>query len=189
MSNITPIHGLDNNRIGDVVLVPSRPRFSYDESCSLKVKFRLMGGIRDSFNQEIWNTAYEINDKLIRITYQVEINRIVGGLLVRKFIGPQKFIRKATIYWTRNPEMVNTYEKKIWAMIIREGNDPYLPTSENDARASLFDVEINFSILGVDIGRGTHRLKASAKASWGRHVFSGKGNARTTSELIQVTCV
>lgn len=188
MHDFTPLQGLRKNQLENISLTCSRETFPYDESCKLTVRVSFMGGMRDSFSSKVWMDAHRKNDKLIRIKYTVGIKKVVAGVAASNLIEPQTFLRKATIYWTRNPEMVNAFERRVWPMLILEGSQPYLPTSEEDARSRLFDLDASFQILGADIGRGNHALKAKASATWGRHIFSEKGRASTLSNAIKITC-
>ncbi len=188
MQDFTPLQGLRRNKISGVSFSTSRESFPYDESCTLKVKFGVDGGIRDSFRHEIWMDAHKRNDKYIRITYKLEIKKVYAGLALKSLIKPVKAVKKASIYWTRNPEMVNLFEKKVWALIIDERRTPHIPATEEEARKKLFEFEASFQILGVDVGVGKHTLRAQVGASWGKHIFSEKGTVSGNSSSIKITC-
>ncbi len=188
MQDFTPLQGLRRNKINGASLSASRGSFPYDESCTLNLKFGVDGGIRDSFRHEIWMDAHRRNDKYFRITYQLEIKKVTMGLAVKTLIKPVKAVRKASIYWTRNPEMVRLFEKKVWALIIDERRAPHIPATEEEARKKLFEFEASFQILGADVGRGNHTLRAKVGASWGRHIFSEKGTISGSSNSIKITC-
>lgn len=188
MLDLTPLQGLRPNKINGVIFNASRENFPYDESCNLSVKFGVDGGIRDSFRHEVWMDAHRRNDKYFRITYNLEIQKVTMSLALKSLIKPVKAVKKASIYWTRNPEMVRLFEKKVWALIIDERRVPHIPATEEEARKKLFEFEASFQILGADLGRGNHRLRAQVGASWGRHIFSEKGTISGSSDTIKITC-
>jgi len=180
-----PLKGLEKLYIRGISLTPSSPSVRFDETLDLTVRFSLAGGARDAFNQETWHKAYENWDKLYRMTYNIGIKK---GKVIPTNLVTQKFVRKASFYWTRNPDLNPDYSKKIWVMIILEGREPTIPKDEGNSRTMLFDVEKAFRVLGSDLGKGKQTLKAYAKASWGRHIFGEKGSTKKISVPITVTC-
>jgi hypothetical protein len=86
----------------------------------------------------------------------------------RRTIVPIKFVRKASLFWTRNPKI--TY--RIWVSIIKE-DTPFYPLSEEEARSLLFDVNKVIELTGshLDSG-GTHKLYADIRVSWGKHQYT-----------------
>ena len=180
-----PLKGLEKLYIKGISLTPSSASVRLDETVDLTVRFSLAGGARDAFNQEIWYKAYENSDKLYRVTYDVRIKK--SGIIL-KDLAAQKFVRRASFYWTRNPDLNPDYSKKVWVMMILEGREPTIPKNENDSRTMLFDVEKTFRVLGGDLGSGRQALKAYAKVSWGRHIFGEKGSTKKVSPSIMLTC-
>jgi hypothetical protein len=180
-----PLKGLKKIRIEEVSLISSSTSVRLDETLDLTVRVSLAGGARDAFNQETWYKAYENWDKVYRMAYEVGIKK--GGVISKNII-TQKFVRKASFYWTRNPDLNPDYSKKVWAMIILEGREPTIPKNEDDGKKIFFDVEKTFHVLGSDLGKGKHTLKAFAKASWGRHIFGDKGKVEKISASIMLTC-
>jgi hypothetical protein len=136
----------------------------------------------------VWLDAHRRNDKYLRITYKLEIKKVSAGVALKSLIKPIKLVKRASIYWTRNPEMTSLFVKKVWALIIDERRAPHIPDNEDEARKKLFELEANFQILGTDIGRGNHTLRAQVGASWGRHIFSDKGKISGSSKPIKITC-
>ncbi|MBM3897595.1 MAG: hypothetical protein FJ358_03610 [Thaumarchaeota archaeon] len=180
-----PLKGLEKLYIKEISLTTSISSIMLDETFDLTVKVSLAGGAREAFNQETWLKAYENGDKIYRIAYRIEIKK---GSIIPKNVVTQKFVRKASFYWTRNPDLNPDYSKKAWVMIILEGREPVIPKNEDESRTKLFDIEKTFHVLGSDLGKGRHTLKAFAKASWGRHIFGDKGKVEKVSAPIRVTC-
>lgn len=174
-----PLKGLQKLHIKEIRLDSSNKSVRLDETVDLTVKFSVAGGARDIFNQETWHKAYDAWDKLFRMTYHVGIKNLIK---------PQKFVRRASFYWTRDPDLNPDYSKKIWAMIVLEGREPIIPKNEEYAKRALFDVEKTFHVLGSDIGKGKHKLRAYARASWGRHIFGEKGSDKKVSDPIEIEC-
>jgi len=180
-----PLKGLEKLYIKGISLTPSSTSVRLDETLDLTIRFSLVGGARNVFNREIWLKSYQNSDRLYRVTYDVRIKK--SGVISKELVA-QKFVRKATFYWTRNPDLNPDYSKKVWVMIIVEGRESTIPKDEDESRTMLFDLERTFRVLGSDLGKGRHALKAYAKASWGRHIFGEKGSTKKVSPPITVTC-
>ena len=180
-----PQKGLEKLYIKGISLIPSSHSVRFDETVDLTVRLSLAGGARNVFNRETWLTSYQNSDRMYRLTYDVRIKK--SGVISKDLIA-QKFVRRASFYWTRNPDLNPDYSKKVWVMIILEGREPTIPKDEDDSRKLLFDIEKTYRLLGSDLGKGRHALKAYAKASWGRHIFGAKGNTKKVSPPITVTC-
>lgn len=182
------IEDLGKTYIKQVTLSSSSNSIVLDETLDLTVRFSVVGGIEDAFIMNVWEKAWNAWDKIFRMTYHVGIKRIVAGPLAKNLIEPQKFVRRALFYWTRNPDINSDYSKKIWAMVVLEGREPVIPKNEEEVKANMFTIEKTFHMLGSDLGKGKHKLKAFAKASWGRHIFTQKGSSEKLSDAIEITC-
>lgn len=165
-------------------LSTEKDRVSLDEPISFEVKFSISGSLRDSFRQEAWESAYNKHDNTLRVRYDVEIYRKAGGILKSSIVKPKKLWRKATLYWSRNPEL----PYRIWAMIIDENGRPSLPGDEEEAKRSLFDGNLKFGLLGSDIGRGKHTIQAQLRTRWGKHSYLDQGDLRGSTNKISLEC-
>ena len=183
-----PVKGLERTQIRNITLSSSSDSVRLDEAVDLTVKLSVAGGIREAFTSVIWERAWDVWDKTFRMTYSVGIKKVVAGPITKGVIKPQKFVRRATFYWSRSPELNSDYSKKIWLMVVLEGGEPVHPKSIEEARTALFDVRKTFRVLGSDLGEGKHTLKAFGKASWGRHIFSEKGSSQGISRLMTIRC-
>lgn len=159
-------------------------KVSLDSPLSFELKFSISGILRDSFRQETWESAWNKHDNTLRVRYDVEIYRKIGGILKSSIIEPKKMWRKATLYWSRNPEL----PYRIWAMIIDENGRPSLPGDEEDARKSLFDGSLKFGVLGSDIGKGKHTIQAKIRTRWGKHTYVDQGDLRGLTNKISIEC-
>ncbi|MFQ5951691.1 MAG: hypothetical protein ACE5KH_06375 [Candidatus Geothermarchaeales archaeon] len=173
-----------DTRIDALSLEAAKNLVHLDEPLDLTVKFRVLGGLRASLEQKAWEEAYDAGDRFIRTYYTLELNKGARSLLKAKIIKPQKFVRKATFYWTRNPDL----PYRIWALIVQEGDNPIVPKDEDDARSLMFDLEKTFHVMGSDLGKGDHRLSATVKLKWARHTFIESGSTSQKSPDIRVSC-
>ncbi len=159
-------------------------KVSSDSPLSFELKFSISGPLRDSFRQETWESAWNKHDNTLRVRYDVEIYRKAGGILKSSIIKPKKLWRKATLYWSRNPEL----PYRIWAMIIDENGRPSLPDTEEDARKCLFEGSLKFDILASDIGKGNHTIQAQLRTRWGKHSYVDQGDLRGSTNKISLEC-
>lgn len=158
------------NRISGVILDAS-PTTVRDEPIILDLRFKIDGRIRDLFTKERWLDAYEHHDNLFRIKYAISIKKD-GSLTSKDIVEPITFVRKASIYWSRDPTM-QPYppEKKVWVMIVAD-QDPILPKDEDEARSLLFDVHRRIEMMPSMLGKGRYDVFAEVSAEWGRHVYT-----------------
>jgi len=95
----------------------------------------------------------------------------------------KKEVRKASFYWSRDPDL----PYRIWAMIVPEdGGPPKIPVSVEDAKSKMLDVEKEFRIPASSLGQGRHRLVADATGKWGRRSFIEKGEANSKSKPLVI---
>jgi len=165
-------------------LSTEKDKVSLDDPLSFELKFSISGTLRDSFRQEVWESAWNQHDNTLRVRYDVEIYRKVGGILKSSIVKPKKLGRKATLYWSRNPEL----PYRIWAMIIDENGRPSLPDDVEDARRSFFDGSLKFGLLGSDIGKGKHTIQAKIRTRWGKHSYIAQGDIRGATNKISLEC-
>lgn len=164
----------------------STDRKSYSQADTIKanVGFRIVGGLRESFHPDVWTVAWEDFDKIVRLTLRVSL-AARGGLRSRRLAGIKKEVRKASFYWSRDPDL----PYRIWAMIVPEdGGPPKIPRSVEDAKSKMLDVEKEFNIAASSLGPGRHKLVAGATGKWGRRSFIEKGMVKSRSKplVIQV---
>lgn len=142
------------------------------ESLTLSLSFKIQGNIREVFDQKNWERAYNIHDNVFRITIEISLK---DG---RKAVLQNKFVRKAILFWTRSPKI----PFRIWVSIIKD-DTPFYPTTVEEAKSLLFDINKFIELNGYDFKRGSREFSTDIKVSWGKHfytnptVITGRSNA------------
>ena len=169
-------------RIGQFHVTSDKKVYSGSEIVRTVTSFKLVGGLREAFHPDVWTVAWEDFDKIIRLTTRVSLRR-QQGIRSRKLAEIKKQVRRASFYWSRDPDL----PYRIWAMIIPEdGGPPKIPRSVEDAKAKMFNIEKEFQIPAATLGPGVHRLVGVATAKWGRRSFIEKGEVSSKSEPLVV---
>ena len=146
--------------------------YSINDPIKLNVGFKVMGGLRESFHPDVWTVAWEDFDKILRLTVGVSVS-VPRGPVSRKVAEIKKEVRKASFYWSRDPDL----PYRIWAMIIPEkGGPPLIPRNVEDAKSKMFDFDKNFEVEASTLGPGTHKIAGKVSARWGRRSFIEKGS-------------
>jgi len=170
-------------RMGPVQLLSDKKSYSLADTIQANVSFRIAGGVREAFHPDVWTVAWEDFDKIIRLTMHVSLG-LQGGLRSRRLAEVKKEVRKASFYWSRDPDL----PYRIWAMIVPEdGGPPKIPRSVEDAKAKMLDVEKEFQFQASAIGKGSHKLVADASARWGRRSFIEKGEVSSKSKPLVIS--
>ncbi len=176
-----------SSRIENVALTASSERVNCIEPLTLELSFSVNGKIREVFNRETWLYAYDKHDNLFRIKYAIVLRSSFG----RNVCEPIIFLRKASLYWSRDPT-IEPYppEKKIWVMIVMD-NDSLLPRSVQEAQSLLFDVTRKIDLFTLDrvLGKGKHEIYAEVKASWGKHVYINAHELSARSNKVTIECL
>ena len=170
------------SRIGTITLVTDRKSYPPSDSIVTRVAFRIVGGIREAFHPDVWTVAWEDFDKILRLTLKISVDqsRSLGN---RKLVEAKKEVRKASFYWSRDPDL----PYRIWAMIVPEdGGPPKIPHSVEDAKSLMLDVEKEFRLPASSLGVGSHKLVANVSARWGRRSFIEKGEVKSRSKPVVI---
>jgi len=169
-------------RLSQIHLVADKKSYSTSETIRISASFKITGGLREAFHPDVWTVAWEDFDKILRLTLKTVL-RSQGVVRSRKLGGSRKQVRKASFYWSRDPDL----PYRIWAMIVPEGGGPpQIPRSVEEAKSKMFDVEKEFQIPASALGAGSHRLVADVNAKWGRRSFIEKGEASSKSNPLVV---
>jgi hypothetical protein len=128
---------------------------------SVNLSFKIDGAIREAFSQKNWEKAYNKHDNGFRMTIEVDVKS--GG----KVVLPLKFVRKAALFWTRNPKIPH----RIWVSVVKD-DAPFYPLSEEEAKSLLFDVDKVIELPGTELISGSHRLSADIRVRWGKHEYT-----------------
>ena len=169
-------------RLSQIHLVSDKKSYSVSETIRVSVDFRITGGLREAFHPDVWTVAWEDFDKILRLSLST-ILRSQGVARSRRVGGNKKEVRKASFYWSRDPDL----PYRIWAMIVPEdGGPPLIPRSVEDAKSKMLDVEKVFQVPASSLGAGRHKFVAQANAKWGRRSFIEKGEVSSKSEPLVV---
>jgi hypothetical protein len=157
--------------IEDASIICSPQKANLDDNLAITVNFRINGGLRQNFVRKLWEVAYDQHDLGLRIIYWVTLlkhrGRPIPGIEVRK----DKFVRRASFFWTRNPEL----PYRVWATVASEFETILYPKTEEEAQGMLFNVTRNFEMPARTIGAGEHTLEAKVRVKWGKHIFTERG--------------
>src|ERR671938_304412 len=151
----------DSSFIAETALTKSQDSVKAGQPLTLSLSFKVQGAIREAFNQKNWERAYNKHDNGFRMTIKVDIK---SG---RRTIVPVKFVRKAALFWTRNPKIPH----RIWVSIVKD-ETPYYPLAIEEAKSLLFDVNKVIELNGSDLASGIHKLHADIRVSWGKHEYT-----------------
>jgi len=168
--------------IADMRLLTDRRRYFPSETVVATLGFRIVGGLREAFHPDVWTVAWEDYDKTMRlaISASVSLKRALGSTRLAEV---KKDVRKATFYWSRDPDL----PYRIWAMVMPEdGGAPIIPVNVEDAKSKMFDVVKRFEIPASSLGKGAHTLFGSASAKWGRRSFIEKGEVSGSSKPVVI---
>ncbi len=169
-------------KISGLQVSADKRSYSAKETVKANVTFKFVGGLREAFHPDVWTVAWEDFDKIMRLTLRVSL-RLQGGLRSRPLAVIRKQVRRASFYWSRDPDL----PYRIWAMIVPEdGGPPKIPLNVEDAKSKMLDVEKEFSIPASALGVGRHKLVAEVQGKWGRRSFIEKGQAASKSKPLVI---
>ena len=170
--------------ISNLNLVKDKDAYSIDDSITLNVKFSLNGELRNAFNEKNWTEAYEKNDNQFKLKYGIKL--VSSGLRKHDIIKPIDTYRKAAIFWTRNPKLVNPMkEKRIWVQVAKNF-EPIIKLTEEDVQKELFDFDEPVILNASDLGKGKHKVGAEVFASWNKHTYIEKNEETMRSKEIEI---
>ena len=170
--------------ISDIQLEKSKDQFSPDEDITINVRFSVTGEIRDSFTEKNWTDAYNQNDNTIKLKYGIKLSK--SGLRKHDLGKPIDDYRKASIFWTRNPKLVNPMkEKRIWVQVAKNF-EPFIRLTEEEVRQEFFDFNESYIFKASELGSGEHKISAEISASWQTHTYIQKGDSKNQSEEIEI---
>jgi len=172
------------NTISSLDIIKDKDVYTVDDNITINVKFSLNGDIRNSFNEKNWTDAWNNNDNQFKLKYGVKLNS--GGLRKHDVGKPIDTYRKASIFWTRNPKLVNPVKKKrIWVQIAKNF-EPYIKLTEEDVQKELFDFDEPIILSASELGKGKHKVGAEVFVSWYKHTYIEKNEERMHSKEIEI---
>lgn len=171
--------------ISAIQLEKSKDEYSSNETVEINVKFAVEGDVRNTFNEENWTQAYNKNDVSFKMKYGIKLT--TGGFRKKEVGRTIDTYRKASIFWTRNPKLVNPMKnRRIWVQVAKNF-EPFIRLSEEEVRQELFDFNEKFVFHASDLGLGKHHIGAEVFASWQRHEYTEPGTVKNNSDEIEIT--
>jgi hypothetical protein len=161
--------------IDSTILAKSQQSVRPDQPLTLSLSFKVQGSIRDAFSQKNWERAYNKHDKGFLMMIEIDLK---SG---RRRIALIKLVRKAALFWTRNPKI----PYRIWVSIVKD-DTPFYPLTEVEAKSQLFDVNKVIELSGSDLSSGTHKLYADIMVSWGKHVYTQPNEIKGRSNDVEL---
>ena len=169
---------------GVEVAVPQGEHTTQD-TIRVTVRFSVQGNTRKAFNERNWTKSYEANDVSVKIKYGIRL--VSGGIRKRSLGKPVDTYRKAAIFWTRNPKLVNPMkEKRVWVQVARNFT-PIIRMTEEDVRQELFDFEEDYVVKASELGTGTHKVSGEVHVSWQKHYFMEQATVKSGVPEIRLT--
>lgn len=169
--------------IPQVTIVKDKDKYTIHDDIVLGVKFSIQGGIREAFNEKNWTESYSKFDNLFKLKYGI---KVVSGGIIKHTIHQLDTYRKASLFWTRNPKLVNPMkEKRVWVQVAKNF-EPYIRLTEDDVRAELFDFDEKVTIKASQLGKGRHMIGAQVYASWQKHHYTEPDSLKADSGEIEI---
>lgn len=142
---------------------------------TLDLGFNIDGLIREIFSQKNWERAYDKHDNAFRLSVFLDVR--VGGKSIDKI----KFVRKAVLFWTRNPKL----SYRVWISIIKD-ETPYYPLTIEEAKSLLFDVTKTIELQSNNLQKGENEIQIDIAVSWGKHLYTEPIELHGQTETIKV---
>ena len=172
------------SKISQITLVKSKEEYSADENIEINVQFSIEGDLRDAFNEANWTKAYNNNDVSMKLKYGVKLTS--GGFRKKELGRTIDSYRKAAIFWTRNPKLVNPMkDRRIWVQIAKNF-EPFIRLTEEEVRQEFFDFDESYTFKASELGTGNHKISAETFASWQTHSYIQKGDTKNQSNEIEI---
>ncbi len=169
------------SKISDIGMVKNKDEYALNDTIEVNVSFKVEGGLRDAFNEANWTRAYNNNDVSFKMKYGIKL--ISGGIRKKEIGKPIDTYRKAAIFWTRNPKLVNPHkDRRIWVQVAKNF-EPFIRLSEDEVRQELFDFNEKIIFKASDLGKGKHKIGADIFASWQKHDYTEPGNVKNSKEI------
>jgi len=172
------------SEIANLQIASSKTEYSLDESVVLSVRFGIRGQLWDAWNEEAWTRAYDNNDVAFKLKYGLKAQS--GGFRKRALGSPTSSYRKASIFWTRNPKLVNAMkDRRVWVQIAKNFT-PIIRLTEEEVREELLDFDETIKFPASELGKGAFKVLVSAHASWQKHDYIEAGSCEGSSSEIEI---
>ena len=173
-----------NDMIANLELIKDKDDYAVDDDITVNVKFSLTGKVRDAFNEENWNIAYDKFDNQFKLKYGIKL--VSGGIRKHSVGKPIDTYRKASIFWTRNPKLVNPMkERKIWVQVAKNF-EPFIRLTVEDTQKELFDFDESVIFKASELGSGKHKIGAEVFVSWNKHEYIERDEEKMNVDGIEI---
>lgn len=170
--------------ISEVSLTKNKDEYSKGDDVVIGIRFSIQGALREAFNEKNWTDSYNKFDNLFKLKYGIKV--VSGGFRKRELKTVDTY-RKASIFWTRNPKLVNPMKKKrVWVQVAKNF-EPFIRLTEEQVREELFDFDEKLTFKASELGSGKHKIGAEVYASWQKHHFSEPDDVKSNAKEIEIT--
>lgn len=166
---------MQTSSISDIKIGSSHDSIRSNEILTLSLSFNIDGSIRENFSQKNWERAYDKHDNGFRLTISLDLN--VG----RNSVDKAKFVRKAVLFWTRNPKL----SYRVWVSVIKD-ETPHYPLTIEEAKSLLFDVTKTMELDSNKLKEGENEIHVSIKVSWGKHLYTDPFELHGETKVVKV---
>jgi hypothetical protein len=166
---------LQTSSISDIKIGSSHDSIRSNEILTLSLSFNIDGSIRENFSQKNWERAYDKHDNGFRLTISLDLK--VG----RNSVDKAKFVRKAVLFWTRNPKL----SYRVWVSVIKD-ETPHYPLTIEEAKSLLFDVTKTMELDSNKLKEGQNEIHVSIKVSWGKHLYTDPFELHGETKVVKV---
>lgn len=166
---------MQTSSISDIKIGSSHDSIKSNEILTLSLSFNIDGSIRENFSQKNWERAYDKHDNGFRLTVSLDLK--VG----RNSVDKAKFVRKAVLFWTRNPKL----SYRVWVSVIKD-ETPHYPLTIEEAKSLLFDVTKTMELDSNKLKEGENEIHVSIKVSWGKHLYTDPFELHGETKVVKV---
>lgn len=166
---------MQTSSISDIKIGSSHDSIKSNEILTLSLSFNIDGSIRENFSQKNWERAYDKHDNGFRLTISLDLK--VG----RNSVDKAKFVRKAVLFWTRNPKL----SYRVWVSVIKD-ETPHYPLTIEEAKSLLFDVTKTMELDSNKLKEGENEIHVSIKVSWGKHLYTDPFELHGETKVVKV---
>ena len=149
--------------IDNIVLKEIAEKSNIGNTITLSLNFTINGFIREIFTQKNWEKAYNKHDNIFRVVIKLDIKN--NGHIIES----KKLLRKAILFWTRNPKI----QHRIWITIVKD-ETPYYPLEEEEAKNLLFNFQKEIKIESSKLKVGKNKISVKVNISWEKHEYIEK---------------
>lgn len=170
--------------ISEISLTNDKDEYSKNDDVVIGIKFSIQGALREAFNEKNWTESYNKFDNIFKLKYGI---KLVSGGFRKHEIKSVDAYRKASIFWTRNPKLVNPMkEKRVWVQVAKNF-EPIIRLTEEEVRQELLDFDEKLTIKASELGTGKHKIGAEVYASWQKHHFTEPGDVKSNIKEIEIS--